>query len=130
MSRWLLLVEDDEDDRDLMLWGLRHNGLDLEVRAAADGLEAQKLLSSLPAGERPSVIVTDLKLPKINGLELLAWLRTRPELEGVPRVVITSSAAEADREDSLRLGASEYLEKPMTLDGYRGLTDSLRRVLG
>jgi DNA-binding response OmpR family regulator len=121
-------VEDDPDDRDLMVWALKSHGIELDIVFSIDGREAQlKLLEREP--DLPALVITDLKLPKINGVELLRWFSRRPEYKDVPKVVVTSSGEGRDQQACLELGALYYFQKPMTLDGYKSLVERLRGIL-
>jgi len=114
----VLLVDDLETDLMLMKVAFRKAKVSHPVQEAVDGEEAIDYLSG--AGiyadrkryPEVCVVITDLKMPKVDGFELLRWLKERPEFDRLPRIVLTSSALEADRERATELGCCEYLVKP------------------
>jgi two-component system response regulator len=131
MSRGLLLVEDDDDDVELTLLGFRHNALEPEVAVAKDGVEALDLLRAAVEAGRPlpAAIVTDLKMPRMDGLELLRRLKEDSRLRHIPVLVLTSSGYEADMRAARALGAQRYLRKPADLNDYRPIVASIREAL-
>jgi two-component system response regulator len=122
-DRWrdpaILLVEDDQNHAALMLRALRRNNIANEVVVARDGAEAlDYLLGTGATGEQapaelPGVIILDLKLPKVDGLEVLRRLRDDERTRLVPVVVLSSSDEEKDIAASYRLGANSYVRKPV-----------------
>jgi CheY-like chemotaxis protein len=122
----LLLVEDDDADVELTRRAFDLAGFKASVTRARDGHEA---LERLRAGERFALVVTDIKMPRMTGLDLLAKLRGDPALEATPVVVLTSSTEDRDRLQALKLGALDYLQKPMSFDGWRPVIDALRARL-
>lgn len=125
-SKTILLVEDDEADVELTRRAFDHYGFDVRLETAPDGEAA---MQRLRAGLRPSLIVTDLKMPRLNGLELQLRLNADPALEPLPLVVLTSSSERGDRETSLSRGARAFLQKPMQLDDWRPVIEELRSAL-
>jgi len=112
----ILLVEDNPNDAELTQRALRKNDLDAQLDIARDGAEAlEYLLSSRP---KPKVIFLDLKLPKIDGIEVLRRLRADPRTKSIPVVVLTSSQEERDIEESYRLGVNSYVVKPVEFDQF------------
>ncbi len=115
----ILLVEDDPDDEVLTLRGLRESHITNEIVVARDGAEALDYLFATGkyAGRdlraQPSVVLLDLKLPKIDGLEVLRRLRADPRTRLVPVVILTSSDEEQDRLGGYSLGANSYVRKPV-----------------
>jgi two-component system response regulator len=111
----ILLVEDSEDDIELTLRALRRNGIS-RVEVARDGAAALDYLE----GERalPAVVLLDLNLPKLSGLEVLERLRARPRTRLLPVVVLTSSRDEGDLVRSYALGANSYVRKPVDYDAF------------
>lgn len=112
----ILLVEDDRNDVDVALRALRQNGLDASVVVARDGQVALGLLGLEPdplrdSPLRPDVVFLDLKLPRIDGWEVLRRLRDHPETASLPVVVISSSDEGDDVRRSYALGANSYLVK-------------------
>ena len=123
-DKHILLVEDNSDDEALTLRALRKNHILNEVVVARDGAQAlDHLLPPSPrdghnAGDAPEVILLDLKLPKLGGLEVLQRLRADARTELLPVVILTSSAEERDLIDSYRLGANSYIRKPVDFDQF------------
>jgi two-component system response regulator len=118
-EKLILLVEDNPDDEVLTLRALEKNNVINRVVVARDGVEALEYLfgTGAYAGRDPSVhpqvILLDLKLPKVDGLEVLRQLRSDPRTHLVPVVVLTSSNEERDLVDSYRLGVNSYIRKPV-----------------
>ena len=116
----ILLVEDNEDDVFLMKRALKNAGIKNPLRVAEDGQQAMDYLSGIGAyADRtqypiPALVFLDLKLPMRKGLDVLAWIRKQPHLEGVVVVVLTSSNEPSDLKQSYRLGANSYVVKPPT----------------
>lgn len=115
----ILLVEDNPDDEALTLRALRKNNIKNEVVVAHDGAEALDYLFGVGAyadrdlSMMPQVVLLDLKLPKISGLELLQRMREDPRTRRLPVVILTSSNEEKDLIDSYNLGANSYIRKPV-----------------
>lgn len=114
----ILLVEDDENDRFFFERAAKKCGLQHPLRMARDGQEAVHYLSATgdfadrAANPLPALVVLDLNLPVKNGLEVLAWMRARPETRNIVVVVLTSSIDVLDRHEAYSLGANSYLVKP------------------
>jgi two-component system response regulator len=111
----ILLVEDNPDDEELTLRALRQYNVANEVVVKRDGAEALEYLfehASQPP-RLPEVVLLDIKLPKIDGLEVLRRLRQDPRTRRMPVVILTSSAEERDRLASYDLGANSYVRKPV-----------------
>lgn len=119
MAKTILLVEDNPDDEELTTMALRKNGIVNEVVVVHDGEEALdylfgkgKFTDRNPASN-PAVILLDLKLPKISGLEVLEKLRADDKTRLIPVVILTSSSEEEDILSSYRLGANSFVRKPV-----------------
>jgi len=118
-NRTILLVEDNPDDVDLTLRGLRKNNVTNEVVVTHDGVEAlDYLFGTGPHAGRdmsvmPAVILLDLKLPKVDGLEVLRRLRADRRTKLLPVVILTSSNEEEDKAKSYTLGVNSYVRKPV-----------------
>ena len=118
-SKFILLVEDNPDDEALTLRALRKNNISNEVVVARDGVEALDFLFSTGAfagrdsHEMPALVLLDLKLPKVDGLEVLRRARGNELTRRLPVVVLTSSREEGDISNSYQLGASSYIVKPV-----------------
>jgi two-component system, response regulator len=108
----LLLVEDSADDRELTVIGLRDAAISNPIEIARDGQEALEYLSE-PTRPLPALVLLDLKLPRISGLDVLARLRERERTSLLPVVVLTSSNEESDRLRSYGAGANAYVCKPV-----------------
>lgn len=109
MNKLILLVEDNPDDADLTLAAFRETGFPHEIKVARDGAEALELLRS--AAAPPLMVLLDLKMPKVSGLEVLRRMKAVPALSRVPVIVLTSSAEEKDRTEAAALGADLYIQK-------------------
>ena len=117
-NRTLLLVEDNPDDIFLMCRTLKKSGLELPMQIVTDGKQALEYLSGAGSyADReqyplPSCVFLDLKLPYLNGFELLEWIRRDSAIEHLDVVILTSSPEERDKEIAVKLGAKAYLVKP------------------
>ncbi len=115
----ILLVEDNPDDEALTLRALKKNNIHNEVIVAHDGVEALEYLFGTGAhagrdlADMPQVVLLDLKLPKIDGLEVLRRLRANEQTRLLPVVILTSSNEDQDRINSYGLGANSYVRKPV-----------------
>jgi two-component system response regulator len=115
----ILLVEDNPNDAELALRALRKNNLANNILVVTDGEEALDFVFARGAfSERkiengPKVILLDLKLPKVDGLEVLRAIKSDPHTKIIPVVVLTSSKEESDIVESYRLGVNSYIVKPV-----------------
>ena len=114
----ILLVEDNKNDVELTLAALAENHLANEVIVTCDGVEALDYLFrrgkfKMRAAGNPAVVLLDLKLPKVDGMEVLKQLKADPELRTVPIVMLTSSREEQDLVASYNLGVNAYVVKPV-----------------
>jgi CheY-like chemotaxis protein len=126
--RTILLVEDDPDHEVLTIRALRKSNIVNEIRVARDGEEAIHLLFG--EGEEtlkslPQVILLDLKLPKIDGLEVLRRIRETEKTRLLPVVILTSSDEESDIVRSYRLGVNSYIRKPVNFNEFAEATRQL-----
>lgn len=127
----ILLVEDNARDEALTLRALKKNNILNKVVIARDGVEALDFLFGTGAyegrdlTEAPQMILLDLKLPKIDGLEVLQRLRANPLTRRLPVIVFTSSSEEADLIKSYNLGANSYVRKPVEFDQFLDATRQL-----
>jgi CheY-like chemotaxis protein len=123
-SKLILLIEDNLDDERLTLRALRRNNIMNEVVVACDGQEAIDYLfgtgsfSGRDMSVMPSVIVLDLKLPRLSGLEVLRRIREDENTKRLPVVVLTSSEDERQIEESYALGANSFIQKPTDPSEY------------
>ena len=119
----ILLVEDNPNDVELILAALSENGLVNNTYVAHDGEEALDYLLRRGAHEarpmeNPKVVLLDLKLPKVDGLEVLKRIKTEPDLKTTPVVMLTSSREERDLLTSYDLGTNAYVVKPMSFKKF------------
>jgi two-component system response regulator len=127
----LLLVEDNPNDLELALRALRRGRPTSRVVVARDGVEAMEYVlgqgqfSDRDAAEQPRVILLDMKLPRLSGLEVLQRLKADPRTRGIPVVMLTSSAQEADLQRCYSRGANSYIVKPVDLDEFTETVDRL-----
>jgi len=115
----ILQVEDDENDVMFLELAMETAGCKIPIQVATDGRQALDYLSG--SGDfadpqphpEPSLVLLDLRLPKVPGLDVLKWIRRQPKLKTVPVIVLTSSEATRDIEDAYQLGADSYIVKPV-----------------
>jgi two-component system, response regulator len=116
----ILLVEDNPDDVTFTLRAFQKNNIGNEIVVAADGEQALTLL--FPDDERPALrpalILLDVRLPKVDGLEVLRRIRADPRTQSLPVVVLTTSNEERDILESYRLGANSYVRKPVVFSEF------------
>ncbi len=123
-----MLVEDDPDHELLTIRALRKSHIANEVRVARDGEEAILMLFDEAGNTRPSlpqVILLDLKLPKVDGLEVLRRIRENDRTRMLPVVVLTSSDEESDIVRSYKLGVNSYIRKPVNFSDFAEATQQL-----
>lgn len=125
--RPILLVEDNPDDLDLTLRAFRQRDLANPIEVARDGQEALDWIPRWEAGaERPLVILLDIKLPRVNGLEVLQKLRQHPVSRNIPVVMLTSSEDERDVSSAYAHHASSYIVKPVNFDHLLTVADQIK----
>ena len=113
----ILLVEDNANDAELTLRALKQRNLANRVHLCRDGAEAMDFFAS-HASPVPKVVLLDLKLPKIDGLEVLERLKADSRTKSIPIVVLTSSREEPDIERAYELGANSYIVKPVDFEAF------------
>lgn len=123
----LLLVEDDEVDVRTILRALEKHRVTNQVTVASDGKEALDLLQSGNLPISPLVVLLDLNMPRMNGLELLRAMRQDPRLAQVAVVVLTMSADEQNVVEAYNLNAAGYLRKPVQFDDFVVLMGTLHK---
>lgn len=127
----VLLVEDNEDHTELILRSLRDHRMANKIFHVADGEEALDYLfrrgdyTDPATSPRPHVILLDLRLPRVDGLEVLKEIRTSEELARTPVVILTTSRAEQDVAKAYEYHANSYLVKPVDFDSFTRLMDDL-----
>lgn len=127
----ILLVEDNPSDLEVALRALKEQNICNKVNVARDGEEALDFIfcrgkhASRCPDELPRVILLDLKLPLVDGLEVLQQIRADPRTHHVPVVVLTASTQERDVVDSYALGVNSYISKPVDFDQFR---DAMRTI--
>ena len=127
----ILLVEDDPGDVQLTLRELHVENLQGRVELVRDGEEALDFLfcrgiyCNRSLRHPPKLVLLDLKLPKVNGLEVLNEIKSNPDTRAIPVVVLTSSAEEKDLTESYKLGVNSYIQKPVNFDNFRQAIRSL-----
>jgi CheY-like chemotaxis protein len=116
----LLLVEDNPMDVDLALRAFKKRKLTNRVDVARDGEEALAWIARWESGEQPvpAVILLDLKLPRVDGLEVLRQLKAHAEFKRIPVVVLTTSAESADVRAAYALGVNSYIVKPVDFEKF------------
>lgn len=123
-SKKILLVEDNTDDVLLTLRALQRANILNEVVVTRDGHEAYEYLmaegqyAGRNASDYPEVILLDIKMPRMNGLELLRRIRSKPTLKLLPVVILTSSKEDQDICESYNLGANSYIQKPVDFNQF------------
>lgn len=122
MSKKILIAEDSSTMRSLIVSTISALG-EYEVVEAANGFEA---LRALPR-EKVDLVITDINMPDINGLELVSFIKQNPNYQSTPLIIISTEGSERDREKGLALGADAYLVKPFSPEA---LQDLIRNYLG
>jgi hypothetical protein len=123
-----LLVEDDEDHANLVLMALQKNRVVNEVSHVRDGEECMAFLrreEPFESVQRPDVVLLDLKLPRMDGHEVLEAIKFDPSLRRIPVVVLTTSEAEIDRARAYDANVNSFLVKPLDFDQFRQMIENL-----
>ena len=122
----ILLVEDNPDDQELIRMALEESHVANELVVLGDGAQALDYLFGTGAyaardlSDKPQIILLDIKLPKVTGLEVLEQIRADPRTEFIPVVILTSSSEEEDILASYQLGANSYIRKPVDFNQFAG----------
>jgi CheY-like chemotaxis protein len=126
----ILLVEDNPADVRLTQEALRELQVKHRLQVAEDGLSAVNYLSNM-AGDaaliRPDIIILDLNLPRMNGLEVLAIIKSNDALKSIPVIVMSSSTSDKDVSSAYSLNANCYTKKPLEIDQFINVMESIRR---
>lgn len=120
-KKCILLVEDNPDDVKLTLRAFKKNNITNKVVVAHDGIEALELLLGSGQNDKPlspEIVLLDLKLPRLDGLEVLRRLRADPRTKCLPVIILTSSAEEQDLIEGYQLGANSYVRKPVDFEKF------------
>ncbi len=127
----ILLVEDNPDDEELTIRSLRRANITNQIKVAQDGQEALDFLfcegsySERDPSKMPTVVLLDLKLPKLNGIDVLKRMRADPRTLLVPVVVLTSSSEDEDMLNSYESGANSYVRKPVDFSAFAEVVTQL-----
>ena len=121
----LLLIDDDSDDQHVFAEALSEIDDSINLFTASNGLEALEALRQTTS-RLPDLIFLDLNMPKMNGKQFLKEIKSEPNLQDIPVVIYTTSSANADKEETLDLGAISFIVKP---DSYGGVCQAIRSVL-
>lgn len=127
----ILLVEDNPNDVELTLHALRKEHLSNRIHVARDGEEALEFLFCRGTYRHrsfdhpPKVVILDLKLPKVDGLEVLRQLKNDTRTHGIPVTILTSSKEDRDLAESHQLGVNSYIQKPVDFDQFREIVKQL-----
>jgi two-component system response regulator len=130
-EKTILLVEDDPDDETLTLRALQKNNIVNRIVVAHDGEEALNILfgpereSSQTAALLPALVLLDIKLPKVDGLQVLQAIRANPHTRLSPVVILTSSNEERDLVEGYRLGCNSYVRKPVNFEEFMAAVQQL-----
>lgn len=121
----ILLVEDSDEDAELALRALKRKKVANRVHRLADGAAALDYFFGAEASTPPRVVLLDLKLPKVDGLEVLRRLKDNDATKLVPVVVLTSSKEDRDLDEAYRLGANSYIVKPVEFENFMKAVETL-----
>jgi two-component system response regulator len=122
----IVIVEDDPSDAELITRVFRKHNLVNKVVVLKDGAEALDFFFGSSANDHPKVVLLDLKLPKVNGIEVLQRLKSDERTKDVPVVVLTSSAESQDIKDAYKYGVNSYVTKPIRFEEFGNAVSELR----
>ncbi len=121
----ILLVEDNRDDIELTLHAFRNGSLSNAIQVVRDGEEALDFIfcrgaySDRTFGKPPKLVLLDLKLPKVDGMQVLQQMKSDPRTKAIPVVILTSSREDRDMVEGYRLGVTSYIQKPVDFKQFR-----------
>ena len=125
----ILLIEDNPDDVELTLRAFKKHNLANHITVARDGEEALDIIfqrgKESAGGQRPDLILLDLKLPKVDGMEVLKQIKKNSETKVIPVIILTSSKEENDLAEGYLLGANSYIRKPVNFENFTGVVMQL-----
>lgn len=122
----ILLVEDNPIDLDLTLRAFAMKKLSNPIQVARDGEEALQYMERWEKGEpKPVVILLDLNMPKVSGLEVLRIIKLHPDYKSIPIVILTTSSESSDLHSAYQLGANSYIVKPVDFDKFVEVADHI-----
>ncbi|MGH8372312.1 MAG: response regulator [Gammaproteobacteria bacterium] len=130
-GKLILIVEDNPDDEEMTLRSLSQSGIANDVQVVRDGVEALDFLFGMGTFEgrdlsyMPAVVLLDLKLPKLNGIDVLTRMRQDDRTRNIPVVILTSSSEEEDMIKSYKSGANSYVRKPVVFANFAGVVSQL-----
>ena len=129
----VLIVDDRDDDVFLLMRALKKAGVPYSIDCAGNGVQAVKYLAgclaNTPVPDLPSMVLLDLKMPLMDGHEVLAWIRAQPELANLQVYVLSTSHLEHDVAKAKGSGAADYWFKPNSLAGYYDLAARIKAIL-
>jgi two-component system response regulator len=123
-DKMIFIVDDSPTDIELVTIALEAVGLQISICSTTDGKSALAILRN--KHELPALILLDINMPGMDGIEVLREIRAHDRLREIPVVIVTSSALESDRADAIAAGASGYLQKPLALAKF---TDDLKSIV-
>lgn len=122
----ILLVEDNPVDLDLTLRAFRKKRFANEIQVARDGEEALAFMDRWAAGEPwPAVILLDINMPKVSGLDVLREIKAHEQFRRIPVVILTSSREDRDLKEAYDLGVNSYIEKPVSFSKFMEVADQI-----
>jgi len=127
----ILIVEDSPQDLELIMRALRKANITNRIQVARDGAEALEFIfcegphAARTIKDIPNVILLDLKLPKVDGLEVLKRIKADPRTQSIPVAVLTSSKEQRDVVESYKLGVNSYIVKPVNFEGFMAAVQEL-----
>jgi two-component system response regulator len=122
----IVIVEDDPSDAELITRVFRKHSMANKIILLKDGAEALSFFFGSEANDHPKVVLLDLKLPKVNGIEVLQRLKSDERTKNVPVVILTSSAEDQDIKDAYKYGVNSYVTKPIRFEEFANAVAELR----